>query len=329
MQDLVDRESRVIEERGFPTPVSRSFRSCFEVGHDRFGFTLVELLVVIAIVGVVVGLLLPAVQQSRETARRMQCTNNLKQIGLALHNYHDSHKRFPPGYVTGFDSSGKEIGPGWGWATMILPEMEQAPVRDGIRFVDSIEHPSNASIRIKSIVSYLCPSDSVQSPWNAVTRDSMGFPTTVICQVAASNYLGVFGVREPVGDGDGILFRNSQIGLRDILDGTSSTLLIGERSHRWSEATWLGAVTDAELFPPKGSPALPFIEGASSMVLGHTFEGPPNAPNLEGNNFSSQHSGGANFVFADGHVQFVTSSTDKQVFRALSTRSGGETLGDF
>lgn len=298
-------------------------------GRRRCGFTLIELLVVIAIIAVLVALILPAVQQAREAARRGHCKNNLKQIGLALQNYHGSRNTLPPGYVSAYDASGTDTGPGWGWGVMILPELDQAPLQTGITFVQPIEAASNAAPRIVKLPVFLCPSDTVQSPWNAVTRDALGNPTSTICQVSASNYIGVFGVREPGIDGDGVFYRNSFVGIRDITDGTSTTMLVGERSQRWCEATWVGAVTNAQIFPPPGSPAVPFVENAAGMILGHTFEGPPNTPGLECNDFSSQHTGGAHFVFADGHVQFVSTSINKLVFRALSTRAGGETIGDF
>ena len=293
------------------------------------GFTLIELLVVIAIIAVLVALLLPAVQQAREAARRTQCKNNLKQLGLALANYHGTHNGFPSGYVSLFDSSGNDTGPGWGWGAMILPELEQTTVQNGISFGQPIESSANATVRVIPLVVSLCPSDKVLSPWSAVTRDAFGNPTATICQIAASNYVGVFGVSEPGVDGEGILFRNSFVNIRDISDGTSLTMLVGERSQKWCEATWVGAVTNAVMFPPAGSPAVPVTENASGMVLGHTFEGPPNASGTECNEFSSLHTGGAHFVFCDGHVQFISTYIDKIVFRALSTRAGAEVVGDF
>lgn len=292
------------------------------------GFTLVELLVVIAIIGMLVAVLLPAVQHAREAARRSHCTNNFRQIGVALANYHDAHGALPPGYISAFDGYGNDTGPGWGWAALLLPEMEQTPLHDRIEFRQPIEAPIQSAVRVISIPAYLCPSDSAPSIWPAVMRDALGNPTQTLCQVASANYVGVFGVTEPGVNGEGVFFRDSQIGNHDILDGTSHTLLVGERSHRWCEATWVGAVTKAQLFPPAGSPAVPFIENASGMVLGHTFEGPPNSPGLECNDFSSQHDEGANFAFCDGHVQFVSTFLDKRLFRALSTRAGGETIGD-
>jgi prepilin-type processing-associated H-X9-DG protein len=162
-----------------------------------------------------------------------------------------------------------------------------------------------------------------------VTRDAIGNPTATICDVAAANYVGVFGVSEPGVDGEGVFFRNSRIGMRDIVDGTSSTLIVGERSQRWCDATWVGAVTNSEIFPPAGSPAVPTTENASGMVLGHTSDGPPNAPGTECNEFSSLHPGGAQFLFADGHVQFISTTINLAVFKALSTRAGREIIGEF
>jgi prepilin-type N-terminal cleavage/methylation domain-containing protein/prepilin-type processing-associated H-X9-DG protein len=314
-----------------PDAISRLFRQERRLKPElqRVGFTLIELLVVIAIIAVLVALLLPAVQQAREAARRTQCKNNLKQLGLALENYHGSRNMFPAGYVSTFDNSGNDLGPGWGWAAMILPEMEQLPLQNNITFTQPIEAAANATVRVISLPAYLCPSDTVVSPWPAVMRDPLGNPTSTICQIAASNYVGVFGVSEPGVGGEGVFFRNSNIGMRHITDGTSTTMFVGERSQRWCEATWVGAVTNAVMFPPAGSPAVPVTENASGMILGHTFEGPPNAPGTECNEFSSLHSGGAHFLFCDGHVQFISTSIDKLVFRALSTRAGGESIGDF
>lgn len=297
--------------------------------HRTRGFTLIELLVVIAIIALLIALLLPAVQQAREAARRAGCVNNLKQIGLALQNYHDPFGTFPPGYVSSFDASGNDTGPGWGWGAMILSQMDQSTIRSLISFENNIELPINAVPRTTTINSLFCPSDTVQPTWTAVTRDNLGNPLSTICTVAAANYIGVFGIPEPGIDGDGVFYRDSRIGVREIIDGASQTLLVGERSQKWCVASWVGAVTDAKLFPAPGSPALPLVENASGMILGHTFEGPPNVEGLECNCFSSLHRGGANFLFADGHVQFLSSSMDRDIFRALSTRAGGESIGEF
>lgn len=298
------------------------------VGQPRPAFTLIELLVAIAIIATLVALLLPAVQAAREANRRTQCRNNLHQIGIALHNYHDASRCFPPGYASAFDSSGNDTGSGWGWAAILLPYIERNSLDRTVQFDQPIESPSNAAARIVPVNSYVCPSDSVKETWTAVKRDVLGNPTATICQVASANYVGVFGVTEPGIDGEGIFFRDSKISVRDVTDGTSTTLLVGERSQRWCQATWVGAVTDASIFPPPGSPALPQVQNSSGMVLGHTSEGPPNAAGLECNNFSSLHGDGANFLFVDGHVQLVSTFIDRSVFNAMATRSGGETVGE-
>src|SRR5882757_6684545 len=208
----------------------------------RRAFTLIEVLVVIAIIGVLVSLLLPAVQSSREASRRLQCTNNLKQVGLALLNYESSHKQFPPGCVSQFDSDGNDTGPGWGWASAILPQMEETAIHNVINFTLPIEHPNNG-VRVAVIPSYLCPTENLRQVWQAKRPDG-----TPICEVAESNYVAMFGTTEPGVDGDGMFFRNSKIAIRDITDGTSKTIAVGERTHQLGRATWVGSVTNAVLF---------------------------------------------------------------------------------
>jgi prepilin-type N-terminal cleavage/methylation domain-containing protein/prepilin-type processing-associated H-X9-DG protein len=288
-------------------------------GSARHGFTLIELLVVIAIIAVLIGLLLPAVQRVREAASRTQCVNNLKQIGLALQNYHDTAKCFPSGYVSNYDSAGNDTGPGWGWAAFILPQMEQQNHYNAVQFTQGIEAPANSSVRVLSLKLYLCPSDNAPPTWTAQKYNASGNPTASICDVASANYIGVFGVSEPGVDGEGVFFRNSAIRIADIRDGTAQTLLVGERATSLAPATWAGAVTGAEIFP----------YNSSNMVLGHTGESNGPASPLDVNGFSSRHSGGVNFLFADGHVQFLAGTVSQPVYQALSTRAGGEVIGDF
>ena len=291
------------------------------------GFTLIELLVVIAIIAVLIALLLPAVQKVREAANRAKCFNNLKQIGLALQNYHDSHGSFPPGYASGVDSQGDDTGPGWGWAAFLLPQMEQNNVYNAIKLNLPIEDPANG-IRLTGIPLFLCPSDTVQPSWPAMTRDDQGNPLELICHVAPSNYVAMFGTTEPGVDGDGCFFRNSKIRIQDITDGTSQTILVGERSHNLCEATWVGAVTNAVLFPGDGSVANGEGENSSGMVLGHSGEhNGPGAIGSDVNQFFSRHGQGVNFLFGDGHVTFLNASMDYHVYDALATRSGGEAVG--
>jgi prepilin-type processing-associated H-X9-DG protein len=287
-------------------------------------------LVVIAIIAVLIGLLLPAVQRVREAANRASCVNNLKQVGLALQNYHDASQAFPSGYISDVDGSGNDTGPGWGWAAFILPQMEQGAVYAAVRLNQPIEAPVHTSVRVTPLKVYLCPSDAAEATWTATKYDAVGNPIAPVCELASANYVGVFGVSEPGVDGEGIFFRNSKVAIRDIRDGTSATLLVGERTHRLGLSTWVGAVTGTSVIPPPGSASPAGVWNSSNMVLGHTFEGDggPGAPGSEVTNFASAHSQGANFVFADGHVQFLRTAMNHQVYKALSTRAGDEPIGD-
>jgi prepilin-type N-terminal cleavage/methylation domain-containing protein len=151
------------------------------------GFTLVELLVSIAIIGLLVALLIPAVQAAREAGRRGQCVNNLRQIGVALSDYHDRALSLPSGYISNFDSAGDDSGPGWGWAALMLPELEQTPTYNRIAFTRPIEDPQNAQVRLLDFPVFLCPSDSTAADWWAWSRDPVtGDPIAQICQVGPS-----------------------------------------------------------------------------------------------------------------------------------------------
>ncbi len=293
-------------------------------------FTVIELLVVIAIIGVLVALLLPAVQAAREAARRVQCVNNLKQIGLALHNYESTCQVLPSGYVSRIDANGNDLGPGWGWAAMMLPQFEQTAVYSSVNFLLNIEVPANLTARLVVANSFLCPSDRVDPSWPAVDRDLLtGAPIRVICYVAPANYVGMNGTSEPGPDGEGVLFRDSRIAFRDITDGLSQTIAVGERSHLLGVATWTGAVTGALLYDDDGDNiGSPDLETGPGMILGHSGEGiGPGSNRSEPNQFYSRHVGhGVNFLFVDGHVTYLQPTMSYQIYVALSTRNGGEVV---
>jgi prepilin-type N-terminal cleavage/methylation domain-containing protein/prepilin-type processing-associated H-X9-DG protein len=299
----------------------------------RAGFTLIELLVVIAIIAILIGLLLPAVQKVREAAARTQCVNNLKQVGLALHNYHDANSKFPPGYASAYDASGNDTGPGWGWAAHVLPQMEQDNLFRQIDLKQPVEAAANAPARVVIVKSFLCPSDTPpQQAFPVGPRSAIAQLTSTTCTVAPANYVGNYGVGEPGVDGDGVFFRNSTVRIADITDGTSSTLMVGERSFRDAESTWVGAVTGSGQGPTPGSPLPVQVENASNFVLAHTgetFQGPANPQEI--NHYTARHTGGGNFAFADGHVAYLSRSTTYATYKALSTRSKGEVIstGDY
>jgi prepilin-type N-terminal cleavage/methylation domain-containing protein/prepilin-type processing-associated H-X9-DG protein len=229
----------------------------------KAGFTLIELLVVIAIVAVLVGLLLPAVQQVRESAARLKCANNLKQIGLALHNYEGANGCYPAGYVDGNtdpnSTPDNDVGPGWGWAAYLLPYLEQNNVFNQINFTQPIGTGVNAAICQIQLSVFQCPSDSFQRTYQIY--DSTFSNAAAV--VASGNYVGCNGWEEcfqgaggnpqPGSGADGLgglygqagvglFYRNSRSRVADVTDGMSNTIFVGERSSNHSPSTWVGAV---------------------------------------------------------------------------------------
>lgn len=317
------------------------------------GFTLIELLVVIAIIAILVSLLLPAVQQAREAARRTQCKNNLKQLGLALHNYHDVYRMFPPGYtsrnVQTADPIASETGPGYAWSFAVLPYIEQKNLFESIDTNLDASDPQNLALaQTTTMTAFLCPSDP--APETFQVTDGNGNPMTL----PGSNYPGIFGygsVTMSPGNSTGVFFRNSSIRLRDITDGTSNTICIGERraKHQFhqdqpavdSNSTWYAAIPGVNR--PAGMTGMmaSMTEGPASMILGHVGQtssmggGMPMqmhaTPNQTNHivHFSSAHVGGVQFVLCDGSVHFLSENVDYNTFRHLGERSDGQVLGEW
>ncbi len=286
--------------------------------HRRHAFTLIELLVVIAIIAILIGLLLPAVQKVRESAARAKCQNNLKQIGLAFHNHELTVGRLPPGYSSKVAADGSDTGPGWGWASHLLPYVEQEALFRQIDFKKGIEDAAHVGVRAQPLSVFRCPSDN--PPGDTFTTAHV--PVTV----AFASYCGMFGtseVSENPGSGEGVLFRNSRLRTVDIRDGSSNTIVVGERSSTHVLGTWVGAVTGAEVESQMPEEHDEHEEdehehehehGAPALILGHTglaSEGhTPNNPTNHIDDFTSAHELGVNFLFGDGSVRFLTNTLD-------------------
>lgn len=271
--------------------------------YKKSGFTLVELLVVIAVIGILVALILPAVQYAREAARRTQCNNNLKNIGVGLHNFHDTNGRFPAGWVA--DVPDGE--PGWGWGAYLLPFIEKDSIESQIDLNAHIDEPENATARVASVPVYRCPSD----PNGEQTMMLTGLHTSLF-PVGRSNYVGVFGAKEIEDDpsnGDGVFYHNSRTRMADILDGTTNTIIVGERSSKLGSSTWVGMVHGA-------TDAMARVVGSCDHV--------PNDDHAHFDDFSSFHATGAHFAFGDASVRIISSEIDLGVYQALGTRGAGE-----
>jgi prepilin-type N-terminal cleavage/methylation domain-containing protein/prepilin-type processing-associated H-X9-DG protein len=269
----------------------------------RAAFTLIELLVVIAIIGILIALLLPAVQMAREAARRMQCSNKLKQIGLALHNYESTYKSFPPGTIDYGVPQSQE----WGWAVFLLPFLEQPALHEQLapnnrRFFELLDDSVDRRLCQVPLSVFRCPSDR-----SAELLEGTDQPRYLdgVAQVgtnfygAVSNYIGVTGFWAiGVDPANGVFGANSEVTFHDIVDGTSNTFAVGERDFYCAAGLWAG-VRDARGHGPLGAD---YVLGRVSYKM--------NAVKNVGNPsccqaFSSPHPGGAHFAMCDGAVRFI------------------------
>ena len=308
-----------------------SSHSGFSDSQCRRGFTLVELLVVIAIIGILVGLLLPAVQAAREAARRMSCQNNLHQLGIALHNYHSTHDQFPFGWVA---SNGHDE-PGWGWAAQLLPYMEENNVVNQIDWRLPIELDQHQVAREHSIATLMCPSDIGQPIFMIAAAEDHDHIVTgsgddddddhhgphnadenpeKLFAISKCNYSGVFGtfeIHDSPYRGDGMFFGNSRIKMRDLTDGSSTTLMVGERSSRLGGTIWHGVIHEAN--------------EAEARIVGVADHG-PNDPVGHFEDFSSYHTGVTGFVMGDASVRHLSDNINIATYQAMATRGGGEVV---
>lgn len=314
----------------------------------KSAFTLIELLVVIAIIAILIALLLPAVQQAREAARRSSCKNNLKQVGLALHNYHDVHSVFPPGYLRRDYSYSTFAGPGWGWGSMILPQIEESGRYNQLQIdqQDLTGAPAIVALTQKRIEIFRCPS----MPGGTLNEKLKSDPSDEGHSI--SSYKGIFGDLNTqynysgddcslyqgscISGGNGIFSPNSSVKFRDITDGSANTLMIGEVPYGlngtvnssgtpidYRGSVWVG-------IDPEGS--------RSNVAVIQTFRGETASGSASStyringtnsNSFGSHHVGGAHFLMCDGSVHFLSENINSGTINYLAARNDGNVLGEF
>lgn len=316
----------------------------------RFAFTLIELLVVIAIIAVLIALLLPAVQQAREAARRTQCKNHLKQIALAMHNYHDAQLCFPPGQIR-MQFAAMPKFRGWTMYVQILPYLDQAPLYNQWNFTDPLDNETARTPIVLPVL--LCPSDVI--PQNPFVK-----PSGVRYGITSYGGNGGKQSHPPANiSGDGMFASSGPatptyplVRVRDVSDGLSNTLLAGERSHvdqnfdsiynagigtnpmggwgQWGGSGGQFGLSDVTL--SSWAPInydYPFQGGGPGAPTSTTaFDNSAEAI-LRINSFGSLHVGGANFSLADGSIRFISENINQATLVALSTRGGGEITGEF
>jgi prepilin-type N-terminal cleavage/methylation domain-containing protein/prepilin-type processing-associated H-X9-DG protein len=315
------------------------------------GFTLIELLVVTAIIAVLIALLLPAVQQAREAARRSQCKNNLKQFGLALHNYHETYNVFPPGCALSSEKpdAGWSVNlttansaAGYGWSFYILPYLEQTPLYNALNSqhqeLDWLLQIVAARPLVQTkIPVYRCPTDTAPDVNDVRNFSNAKFGNTF---AGTSSYAGVHGTRWTHAvdwlpgqqDPFGMLWVASHVRIADVTDGTSNTLFVGERNWTNHSAVWVGTRN----YTGNGDDGLRQILGITNWKI-----------NLNGGNspraFHSNHTGGAHFLFVDGRVQFLSENINLDntlsnaadarsmvgIYNRLGMRNDGNIIGDY
>ncbi len=296
------------------------------------GFTLIELLVVIAIIAILIGLLLPAVQQAREVARRTQCKNNLKQVGLAIHNYHDVYNTFPNVNANSALSGGSPF-------TSILPLIDQGNSFSHYDFNRTNSDPHNIAVTGQVIPSYSCPSSPMRRDVPSCSSDSGRAPGNYAVCIGTEAYNPYWsyipGTPRPNLNG-AIVYTDSTSGktrFRDFTDGTTTTLMIGETAYHLPDYKFRSGSCAGEPRYSFTYWSVPY-PGSTACTTKYAFN--PHDQQDDGiydpgwtQSFRSDHLGGVQFTFADGSVHFISENIDADILDGLSTRNGGEVIGEF
>jgi len=327
------------------------------------GFTLIELLVVIAIIAILIGLLLPAVQKVREAAARMSCSNNLKQLGIALHAYHDANSKLPPGCASDMAPFGNG-GNGWGssWKVYILPYIEQGNIVANWQYNNNSGYVNTTNVNLVhniTIKTYRCPSSPLP-PFYASSNNggSIEMFTSYTGIAGSVNDVGAVNVTEccdsgsGVNSGGGVLFPNSQVTLVGITDGTSNTIIVGEQSdhvrdannaailgnfsaitsqgpHGWTMGCAAGTSTGSVNVRAFNTTTVRYgingrvPVGSTRTTIGTNDNAGMNIP------LSANHTGGANMLFGDGAVRFMSNTIPATTLYVLVTRAGGEVVPNY
>jgi prepilin-type N-terminal cleavage/methylation domain-containing protein/prepilin-type processing-associated H-X9-DG protein len=306
----------------------------------RRAFTLIELLVVIAIIAILIGLLVPAVQKVREAAARAQCQNNLKQIGLALHNYHDSKKTLPPGGISLIKTPAPPSSEaGLSWQVLVLPYIEQGNLY--VKFDPTLGYRStiNWPLGMTQVPTYFCPSaqytQSGTTAEESGTSTNGGGPVSLPAEPSTVHYIGNAGPKYSATDPNvdlpgsangglaktGVLYRDSKVRLTDITDGTSNTFMVGELSFNANQLGFRIYIRGCN--SDSGNPACAGSRNLTYPVNSNPYNG---SNGFNDGSFGSNHTGGANFLLGDGSVRFIANSITFSVYQAASSRNGGEVV---
>ncbi|MCA9041199.1 MAG: DUF1559 domain-containing protein [Planctomycetaceae bacterium] len=272
------------------------------------GFTILELITVVAILTVLMALLLPAIAATRESARRIQCTNQLRQIGIALHEYHELNRTLPSGLQ--WEETGQSA---YGWTVPLLSFLEQSAIENEVHTELPLQNALNQTACSESISSLLCPSDITQETFLLFHEVEATQTMLPLIDLPTASYVGVFGTLEadddyPVPKGDGTFLDSDPVRFSELRRGLSNTIIVGERKMETVPSTWLGVQA--------------LGEDAPCRLVGSAMTS-PNCSECDECEFTSRHAGGVNFLWGDGHVKLIGNGIHTNLYRELSQRNPG------